>query len=69
MKPYIITAKKGTHIIDIQKTKKTLEFAYSIIKKFAQRDATFIFVGTRKQAQATIKENALRTNSFYVSER
>lgn len=55
--------------MDIQKTKKTLEFAYSIIKKFAARDAQFIFVGTRKQAQATIKENALRTNSFYVSER
>lgn len=69
MKPYIIATKKGTHIMDIQKTKKTLEFAYSIIKKFAARDAQFIFVGTRKQAQATIKDNALRTNSFYVSER
>lgn len=69
MKPYISGIKKGTYIIDIQKTKRTLEFAYSIVKKFAQRDAVFIFVGTRKQAQAVIKESALRTNSFYVSER
>lgn len=69
MKPYILMDKKGTHIIDIKKTKKTLEFAYSIVKKFAERGASFIFVGTRKQAKETIKENALRTNSFYVSER
>ena len=69
MKPYILTTKRGTHIIDILKTKKTLEFAYSIVKKFAEREATFIFVGTKKQAKETIKFNALRTNSFYVSER
>ena len=69
MKPYILTTKRGTHIIDILKTKKTLEFAYQIVKKFAEREATFIFVGTKKQAKETIKFNALRTNSFYVSER
>lgn len=69
MKPYILTTKKGTHIIDIQKTQRTLAFAYSIVKKFAEREATFIFVGTKRQAKETIKFNALRTNSFYVSER
>ena len=69
MKPYILTTKKATHIIDIQKTKMALEFAYELIKKFAERGASFIFVGTRKQAKETIKLNALRTNSFYVSER
>ena len=69
MKPYILTTKKGTHIIDITKTQKTIEFAYSIVKKFAEREATFIFVGTRRHAKETIKFNALRTNSFYVSER
>lgn len=69
MKPYILTTKKGTHILDIQKTKKTLDFAYSIIKKFAERGATFIFVGTRKQAKEAVKSNALRTNSHYISER
>ena len=69
MKPYILTVKKGTHILDIQKTKKTLEFAYSIVKKFAERGASFIFVGTRKQAKEAVRNNALRTNSYYVSER
>ena len=69
MKPYILTTKNRTHIIDVMKTKKTLEFSYSLIKRYADKGANFIFVGTRKQAKATIKENALRTNSFYMSER
>ena len=69
MKPYILTTKKGTHIIDIEKTKRTLEFTHSLIKSFAERGASFIFVGTRKQAKKTIKFNAQRTNSFYVCER
>lgn len=69
MKPYILTTKKGTHIIDIEKTKKTLEFAYSLVKNYAEKGASFVFVGTRKQAKEAVKANALRTNSFYVSER
>jgi small subunit ribosomal protein S2 len=69
MKPYILTSKKGTDIIDIMKTQKILEFAYQLIKKFALKNASFIFVGTRKQAKETIKENAIRTRSPYVSER
>ncbi len=69
MKPYIHMAKKGTHIIDIQQTQRTLEFAYQIISKFASRDASFIFVGTRKQAKVPVKENALRVRQSYVSER
>jgi len=69
MKPYILAAKNRVHIIDVMKTKKTLEFSYSLIKRYAEKGASFIFVGTRKQAKETIKENALRTNSFYVSER
>ncbi|NQZ28914.1 MAG: 30S ribosomal protein S2 [Mycoplasmatales bacterium] len=69
MKPYIHMAKKGTHIIDIQQTQRTLEFAYQIINKFASRDASFIFVGTRKQSKVAVKENALRTRQSYVSER
>lgn len=62
-------AKKGTHIIDIQQTQRTLEFAYQIISKFAARDASFIFVGTRKQSKKAVKENALRVRQSYVSER
>lgn len=69
MKQYIHTVKHGTHIIDIQKTQKALEFAYSLIYKIAQKGGEFIFVGTKKQAKAIIKEQALRTNSYYVSER
>ncbi|WP_373317537.1 30S ribosomal protein S2 [Candidatus Mycoplasma mahonii] len=69
MKPYILTSKKGVHIIDIHKTKKTLEFAYKMVVKYAENKANFIFVGTKKQAKATIRENALRTNSHYASER
>lgn len=69
MKPYIATIKKGTHIIDIEKTKRTIEFAYMLVKNYAKKGATFVFVGTRKHAKKTIKENALRTNSFYVYER
>ncbi|TCG12061.1 30S ribosomal protein S2 [Mycoplasma marinum] len=69
MKPYIHMAKKGTHIIDIQQTQRTLEFAYQIISKFASRDASFIFVGTRKQSKKAVKENALRVRQSYVSER
>lgn len=69
MIPYIVRTQRGTHIIDIEKTKRAIQFAYDLIKNYTDRGATFIFVGTRKQAKKTIKENALRTNSFYVSER
>ncbi len=69
MKPYIHMAKQGTHIIDIQQTQRILEFAYQMVAKFAARDASFIFVGTRKQAQIAVRENALRVRSNYVSER
>ncbi|WGI36979.1 30S ribosomal protein S2 [Mesomycoplasma lagogenitalium] len=69
MKPYIHTKKMGTHIIDILKTQKALEFAYKLIQKFASKGASFIFVGTKRQAKKVIEEQALRTNSVFVSER
>ncbi|ADE19558.1 30S ribosomal protein S2 [Mycoplasma crocodyli] len=71
MKEYIVPGKtnRGAHIIDISKTQKYLEFAYSLINKFAAKKASFIFVGTKKQAHAAIKEAAERTQSFYVTER
>ncbi|MGL4343458.1 MAG: 30S ribosomal protein S2 [Metamycoplasmataceae bacterium] len=69
MKQYIHSTKNGTHIIDIQKTQKALAFAFSFINKIAQKGGEFIFVGTKKQAKAITKEQALRSNSFYVSER
>ncbi|MBN3534750.1 30S ribosomal protein S2 [Mycoplasma procyoni] len=69
MKPYIYTKKMGTHIIDTQKTQKSLLFAYNLIFKFAENNAKFIFVGTKRQAKKAVEEQALRTNSAYVSER
>ena len=69
MASYIALTKKRTHFIDVEKTKKSLEYAYALIKNWAEKDFKFVFVGTRKQAKETIKANALRTNSFYVSER
>lgn len=69
MKQYIHTTKNGTHIIDVQKTQKALAFAFSLINKIAQKGGEFIFVGTKKQSKKIIKAQALRTNSYYVSER
>lgn len=69
MKPYIHTKKAGIHIIDIAKTQHAIEMAYNFIYKYALKGANFIFVGTKKQAKKTVKEQALRTNSAYVSER
>ncbi|WP_029906479.1 30S ribosomal protein S2, partial [Mycoplasmopsis opalescens] len=63
--------KRGIHIINSQATIQRLEFAYNILLKFVAKNprASFIFVGTKKQAKETIKDNALRTNSFYVTDR
>lgn len=71
MKEFIVPNKKNknAHIIDIMKTQKFLEFAYSLVNKLASKKTSFIFVGTKKQAQNAVKEAAERTNSFYVTER
>ena len=69
MKEYIYTTRDDIYIIDLQKTVECIEKAYAEIKAIAENGGTFIFVGTKKQAQEAAKENALRTNSFYVTER
>ncbi|VEU59196.1 30S ribosomal protein S2 [Mesomycoplasma neurolyticum] len=69
MKPFIYTKKMGNHIIDTSKTQKALEFAYKLIYKYASKGASFIFVGTKKQAKKVVEAQAARTNSDYVSER
>ncbi|TPE57553.1 30S ribosomal protein S2 [[Mycoplasma] falconis] len=69
MKQYIWGKRKGIHIIDIAKTQKTLEYAYKLLNKMAQKPISFIWVGTKKQAKAAIEEAANRTNSVYVNER
>ena len=69
MKEYIYTTRDDIYIIDLQKTVAKIEEAYAEISKIAANGGTFLFVGTKKQAQEAAKENAERTNSYYVTER
>lgn len=69
MKEYIFTTRDDIYIIDLQKTLSKIEEAYAEINKIAANGGTFLFVGTKKQAQEAAKENAERTNSYYVTER
>ncbi len=69
MKEYIFTARDDIYIIDLQKTAKKIEEAYSALKSIAQNGGKVLFVGTRKQASEAIKEEALRSDSYYVNTR
>ena len=69
MKEYIYTSRDDIYIIDLQKTAKLIEEAYVEIKRIAEAGGTFLFVGTKKQAQEAMEESAKRTNMFYMTER
>lgn len=69
MKEYIFAARDEIHIIDLQKTAEKLEESYKEIKAIADNGGTFLFVGTKKQASEVCKEEAIRSNSYYVTER
>lgn len=69
MKPYIFGARDDIYIIDLDKTVAGLEKAYAEIKSIAENGGTFLFVGTKKQAGEVAKEEAARSDSFYVTER
>ncbi|HOP86039.1 MAG TPA: 30S ribosomal protein S2 [Syntrophorhabdaceae bacterium] len=69
MKPYIFGARNGIYIIDLQKTLKMFKDAYNFVKEVASRNEHILFVGTKKQAQEAIKEEAIRCGAFYVNER
>ena len=69
MKEYIFTARDDIYIIDLQKTAKKIEEAYAALKEIAANGGKVLFVGTRKQAAEAVKEEALRSESFYVNER
>ena len=69
MKEYIFTAREDIYIIDLQKTQELLEVSYNEIKTIAENGGKFLFVGTKKQAQEVCVEEALRSKSFYVTER
>ncbi|GAV25324.1 30S ribosomal protein S2 [Carboxydothermus islandicus] len=69
MAEYIFTDRNGIYIIDLQKTAKKLEEAYSFVKELSAQGGTILFVGTKKQAQDAIKEEAERCGMFYVNQR
>ena len=69
MAPYIYTERNGIYIIDLQKTVKKLEEAYSFVRELSESGQSLLFVGTKKQAQEAIKDEALRCNMFYVNAR
>ena len=69
MKEYIFTAREGIYIIDLQKTVKKIEEAYVALREIAQNGGKIIFVGTKKQAQEASMEEAIRSDSYYVTER
>ena len=65
----IYTERNGIYIVDLQKTVKKLEEAYNFVKDVAASGKTVLFVGTKKQAQEAIKEEATRCSMFYVNSR
>jgi small subunit ribosomal protein S2 len=69
MKPYIYGARKGIYIIDLQKTVKLLDEAYDFVRDVASKGGTILFVGTKKQAQQVVKNEAERCGGFYVNNR
>ena len=69
MKEYIYTSRDEIYIIDLQKTAKKIEEAYVALNEIAKNGGKVLFVGTRKQAQEAVREEAIRTNSYYVTER
>jgi len=69
MKPYIFTERNGIHIIDLQQTVKLLNQAYNIIRDAVVSGGTVLFVGTKRQAQETVAEEAARCGMPYVTER
>ena len=69
MAKYIFTERNGIYIIDLQKTVKKVEEAYKFVKEVAETGKPILFVGTKKQAQEAIKEEAERCGMFFVNER
>ena len=69
MAEYIFQARNGIHIIDLQKTSKKIDEAYEFLRSQAEEGKTFLFVGTKKQAQECIKEAAEKCGMYYVDQR
>ena len=69
MATYIYTERNGIYIIDLQKTVKKLEEAYTFVREMSANGGNILFVGTKKQAQDAIKEEAIRCGGYYVNAR
>ncbi|MBO5009376.1 MAG: 30S ribosomal protein S2 [Clostridia bacterium] len=69
MAEYIFTQRNGIHIVDLQKTVKKFEEAYNYVSEMAQEGGTILFIGTKKQAADTVKEEAQRCGMYYVNAR
>ena len=69
MKPYIFTERNNIYIIDLQQTVKLIEVAYNFVREISSNGGNILFVGTKKQAQEAIKNEAERCGMFYVNYR
>ena len=69
MKPYIFGARNGIYIIDLQKTVRLFKGAYNFVLDAAQAGETMLFVGTKKQAQDSVSEEAQRCGMYFVNDR
>jgi small subunit ribosomal protein S2 len=69
MRPYIFTERHGIHIIDLQQTVRLLEEAQAFVRDLATRGQRIVFVGTKKQAQETMRSEAARSGQFFVDRR
>ena len=69
MKPYIFTERNGIHIIDLQKTVKALEQSYGLVRDTVAAGGNVLFIGTKRQAQDTVRDEAIRAGMPYVTVR
>lgn len=69
MAPYIFTERNGIYIIDLQKTVKKVDEAYNFLRSVAEDGESILFVGTKKQAQEAVKDEAVKADMYYVNER
>jgi len=69
MAPYIFTERNGIYIIDLQKTVRMIDEAYNFVKELVASGKSILFVGTKKQAQEAVQEEAERCGMFYVNQR
>jgi len=69
MAPYIFTSRNGIYIIDLKKTAEEIEKSYQALFEIVQNGGKVLFIGTKKQAQEAVKEEAIRTGQFYVDQR